>query len=146
MSDRSAHQKTRCRFLRFLLQPILRSAIISKQSTKGYSSMVEQRSPKPLMWVQLLLPLPYENSIQHLLDFFYCQRIPESVQIRDHMLSENGGQLSFYPEHLYETRLKRISENYEICFHFMLCSQPKKHYNLPCNSKQHPFDAEITEG
>lgn len=30
--------------------------------------MVERRSPKPLMWVRLLLPLPYENKANSI----YC--------------------------------------------------------------------------
>lgn len=33
--------------------------------------MVEQRSPKPLMWVQLLLPLPFSFLYRVLARFFF---------------------------------------------------------------------------
>ena len=59
---------TKCRYRSMVRTPASQAGnagsipVICSRLIYGYSSMVEQRSPKPLMWVQLLLPVPWSHS------------------------------------------------------------------------------------
>lgn len=47
---------------------------------QGYSSMVEQRSPTPLVWVRVLLPLPIYTQAYYLVGFFMFYFIIEHTK------------------------------------------------------------------